>query len=122
MEAKAMAFQNSSLIAIQDFLAQKRIAMVGISRAPKDFSVSLFQELIGRGYDIVPVNPKTPNVLGHTCFARVQDIEPPVDGALVMTSCKATPGIVNDCYEAGIRRIWMYRAGGKGAVDENAVA
>ena len=31
-------------------------AIVGISRAGKDFSISLFEEMSRRGYDIVPVN------------------------------------------------------------------
>ncbi len=47
-----------ALETIEDFLAQKRIAMVGVSRHPKDFSADLFQELRRRGYDMVPVNPK----------------------------------------------------------------
>jgi uncharacterized protein len=117
-----MVTKTSSLAAIQDFLAQKRIAMVGISREPKDFSVQLFEELCRRGYDVVPVNPKTPNVLGRTCFARVQDIQPPVEAALLMTSAAITETVVSDCAEAGIRRVWMYRAAGKGAVNPKALA
>jgi len=117
-----MATPTSSLEAIRDFLAQKRIAMVGVSREPRSFSGALFEELCRRGYDVVPVNPKTPNVLGHRCFARVQDIQPPVDAALLMTSSAATENVVWDCAQAGIRRVWMYRAAGKGAVNPKAVA
>jgi predicted CoA-binding protein len=112
---------NHSMSAIDNFLAQKRIAMVGISRQPKSFSVSLFEELCRRGYDVVPVNPKMKEVAGHHCFAHVQDIEPPVDAALLMTSAEATEAVVRDCAEAGIRRVWMYRATGKGAVNAEAV-
>ena len=99
-----MAPPTSSLEVIQDFLSQKRIALIGISRDPKSFSLLLFEELCRRGYDVVPVNPKTPNVMGRPCFARVQDIEPPVDGALIMTSAAKTDTVVADCAEAGIRR------------------
>jgi len=95
--------------------------MIGISRDPKDFSVSLFQELTRRGYDVVPVNPNSSFLQGRPCFARVQDIQPPVDAALLMTSAAATDGVVADCAAAGIRRIWMYRAGGRGAVSFEAV-
>jgi len=117
-----MATQSLSLETIEDFLAQKRIAMVGISREPKNFSVMLFEELCRRGYDVVPVKPKTPEVLGRRCFARVQDIQPPVEAALLMTSPEVTDAVVGDCAEAGIRRVWMYRAAGTGAVSEKAVA
>ncbi len=107
---------------IEDFLGQKRFAMVGVSRDPKDFSAALFQELRKRGYDIVPVNPKVSEVMGLACFARVQDIQPPVDSALLMTKPEVTEAVVSDCAAAGIRRVWMYRAGGKGAVSEKALA
>jgi predicted CoA-binding protein len=117
-----MATQRVSLETIEDFLAQKRIAMAGISRDAASFSVKLFEELCRRGYDVVPVNPNTAEVQGRRCFARVQDIQPPVEAALLMTSPEATETVVNDCAEAGVRRIWMYRAGGKGAVSTKAVA
>jgi predicted CoA-binding protein len=106
---------------IDDFLNLKRVALVGVSREPKDFSRSMFREFVRRGYDAVPVNPGATEVDGRPCFPRVQDISPPVDGVLLMTSPQKTDIVVRDCAEAGIRRIWMYRAAGAGAVSENAL-
>ena len=116
-----MPVLKPSLETIQDFLAQKRIAMIGVSRSPSDFSVRVFRELCQRGYDMVPVNPQAKELLGRKCYACVQDIEPPVDAALLMTTPKTTELAVRDCAEAGIRRIWMHRAGGAGAVSDEAV-
>jgi predicted CoA-binding protein len=81
-----------------------------------------FEELRKRGYEMVPVNPKGSEVMDQPCYARVQDIQPPVDGALLMTKPEITEEVVGDCAAAGIRRVWMYRAGGKGAVSLKAVA
>jgi len=94
--------------------------MIGISRKPNDFSVTLFNELCRRGYDMVPVNPNTIEMLGRRCFASVQDIQPRVEAALLMTTPSATDDVVSDCAEAGISRVWMYRAGGQGAVSTKA--
>jgi len=117
-----MTAQSPSLETIEDFLAQKRIAMVGISRDPANFSVKLFEELCRRGYDVVPVNPNTAEVQGRRCFACVQDVQPPVEAALLMTSPDVTETVARDCAEAGVRQVWMYSAGGKGAVSRQAVA
>jgi len=106
---------------VRDFLAQHRIAMVGVSRDPKDFSRMLFREMRQRGYDMIPVNPAAEELEGSRCFARVQDINPSADGALIMTSPRDTERVVRDCAEAGIRRVWMHRGGGQGAVSEAAV-
>ncbi|HEV2397604.1 MAG TPA: CoA-binding protein [Candidatus Sulfotelmatobacter sp.] len=116
-----MATYSSSLNVIRDFLAQKRIAIVGVSRNPKDFSASLFREFVKRGYDVVPVNPKAEEVPGWRAFAHVTDIQPAVDAVLLMTSPEVTETVVPECVKAGIRRIWMYRAGGSGAVSPKAV-
>ena len=117
-----MADHKVSLETIEGFLAQKRIAMVGISRERADFSVSLFDEFLRRGYDVVPVNPNVEEVQGRRCFARVQDIQPPVDAVLLMTTPEVTNAVIHDCDEAGVRRVWMYRAAGQGAVSSEAVA
>jgi predicted CoA-binding protein len=116
-----MALQSFSLETVEDFLSQKRIAMVGISRQPASFSARLFEEFCRRGYDVVPVNPNVQEVQGRRCFARLQDIQPPVQAALLMTAPEVTETIVGDCAEAGIPRVWMYRAGGQGAVSSKAV-
>ncbi|HXX13374.1 MAG TPA: CoA-binding protein [Candidatus Eremiobacteraceae bacterium] len=112
----------ASLDTIEDFLAQKRIAVVGLSRSPASFSASVFREFAQRGYDVVPVNPHADEILGRKCLARVQDIHPPVTAALLMTAPEVTDAVVRDCAQAGVRLVWMHRAGGAGAVSDNAVA
>ena len=106
---------------IDDFLAQHRIAMVGISRDPEDFSRKLFRELRRRGYDVVPVNPFAEEVEGQDCFQNLQAIDKPVDGALLMTPFWDSERVVRECAALGIGRVWLYRAQGRGAVSEEAV-
>ena len=72
---------HTSLETNQEFLAQKRITMIGISRGERSFSAGLFKELRRRGYDGVPVNPKVEEV---------------------MMSPRVTDAIVRDCAETGI--------------------
>ena len=112
---------NVSLNAIETFLSQKRIAMVGISRERQHISTALFEELCRHGHEVLPVNPNAPEVMGRRCFARVQDIQPAPDAALLLTSPAVTNSVVRDCAEAGIKRIWMYRGGGQGSVSAEAV-
>lgn len=106
---------------VTEFLALHRIAMPGVSRDPKDFSRLLFADLRGRGYDVVPVNPAADEIDGASCFHSVREITPPVEGALVMTPASRVQGVVEDCDSAGVRKLWLYRATGAGAVDRKAV-
>ncbi len=107
---------------IDDFLRQKRVALVGVSRNEKDFTRVLFREFVRRGYDAVPVNPLSEAIDGHPCFHRVQDIAPAVDGVLILTPGATTESVVVDCAAASVPRVWLYRAVGAGAVSRKAVA
>lgn len=112
---------STTMELIHEFLAQERIAFIGVSRERNDFSRSLFREFCNRGYDVVPVNPEAADIEGRFCFAQVQNITPSVDGALLMTSPEMTDKVIRNCAEAGIRRVWLYRRMGAGAVSESAI-
>jgi uncharacterized protein len=105
---------------IKDFLAQKRVAIVGVSRDPQHFSRALYTEFVKRGYEVVPINPAVKEIDGVPCFDRVQ-AAPQVDAVLIMTSSTQTDQIVHDCAEAGVKRVWMYKGEGLGAVSASAV-
>jgi predicted CoA-binding protein len=107
---------------IEDFLRQKRIAVAGVSRQPRDFTRALFAEFARRGYDVVPVNPSAAEIDGRRCYASIGAITPPVDGVLVMTPAHAAEQVVRDCAGAGVRRVWLYRGTGQGAASSAAVA
>ncbi len=106
---------------IDEFLSKKRLAVVGVSSDPKSISRVLITELQKRGYDIAPVNPKITDIDGLSCYASVKDVTPSVDAALIMTQPEITGEVVNECAEAGISLVWLYRSMGKGSVSEKAL-
>jgi len=111
----------NSLALIQDFLGRHRLAIVGVSRNSSDFTRSLFDEFVRRGYDAVPVNPNAEEIAGRSCFRSVSEIEPPVEGALLFTTPDRTDQVVRDCEKAGVPLVWMHRGAGRGAVSPAAV-
>jgi predicted CoA-binding protein len=115
-----MSAESHSLADVRRFLGLKRIAFVGVSRDRRDFSRTLYSELASRGYDVVPVNPGSAAVEGRRCYSTVCEIEPPVEGALVMTPAAQSAQVVRECARAGIGSVWLYRGGGRGAVSKEA--
>ncbi len=102
---------------IDDFLAQKRIAFVGVSRNPKAFANIVYRALRERGYQLYPVNPHAAQLEGDPCHPSLAQLPEPVEGVLVMVPPKATEGVVRECAGAGVRRVWL----GNGAVSPEAV-
>src|SRR6188472_235431 len=97
----------ATMESIQEFLDQKRVAVVGVSHQPKDFSRTLFRELQEQGYDVVPVNPGTQEIEGKQCFRRMRDVQPAVDAVIVMTPASVSEDVVRDCVACGVKHIWL---------------
>jgi predicted CoA-binding protein len=106
---------------VRDFLAQKRIAMVGVSRNPKKFSHILFKQFISHGYEMIAVNPGGSEIEGSPSFARIEDVTPAPDAALMMTPHAVTEDMLHD-WNSGIRRVWIYGTNGKTSVSPLATS
>ena len=112
--------QNARIDQIEAFLKLRRIAMVGVSRDPKDFSRGLFAAFVERGYEVVPVNPNAGIIGDVLCYPRLTSIEDPVEGVLILTPRAQTAQVCEDAITMGVPRLWMYRAIGHGSVDAEA--
>ena len=112
---------DAALDDITEFLKCRRLAIVGVSRNPRDFSRALFREFVAQGYDAVPVNPKAEEVEGRRCFARIGDVTPPISAALLLTPPATAEQNVHECVEADVKRIWVYKAVSDSTMRERAL-
>jgi len=112
--------QNDRVV-IDAFLAEKRLAFVGVSRETKDFSRMLFRELLGRGYELIPVHPEAAEIEGLQVVKSVKEISPAPKGALLMTPASESARVVEECGQAGIEMVWLYKSVALGSVTEEAL-
>jgi hypothetical protein len=109
---------------VDDFLAQKRIAVAGVSRDKSHHPVGnlIFQRLKQTGHDVFAVNPKMATFEGATCYPDLQSIPGGVDGVVIITRPEVTNEIVRECGEAGVPRVWMHQSVSTGSsVSKEAV-
>lgn len=95
---------------VDDFLAQKRIAVAGVSRTKEDAANLIYRKFKEAGYQVFPVNPKTDTFDGDTCYPDLKSIPGGVDGVVIVTRPQLTEGIVQQCPEAGVSRVWMHQS------------
>ena len=102
---------------VHDFLAQKRIAVAGVSRDNTHHPAAnlIYRRLKGSGHDVFPVNPHMETFDGDLCYPNLQSIPGGVDGVVIITRPEVTEQIVHDCNDAGVRRVWMHQSIGKGS-------
>ncbi len=107
---------------IVDFLTHKRIAAIGVSRDAKSFTRSVTTLFKSKGYEVVPVNPGAMEIDGQPCFANIQDVQPPVDTVVVLTTPQASGQVVRECAKSGVKRVWLYGPGNANSANAEAVA
>jgi predicted CoA-binding protein len=84
-----------------------RYAVVGASANPAKYGHTVFVDLLHAGFDVVPVNPKLNDLDGVPAYARLQDIKPPPDVAVVVVPPAVGLAIVDEAATAGIKKLWF---------------
>ncbi len=93
---------------VQDFLTQKKIAVVGVSDK-RDTGCNLaYNKLKENGYKVFAVNPRITAFNGDACFPDLKAIPEKVDAVFILTSPKVTEEIVQQCVDLGIKHVWMH--------------
>jgi predicted CoA-binding protein len=92
---------------IQGFVAEKTLAVAGLSRDEKSFSAATAKELKTKGYTLYPVNPNATTIGGEKCYPSLAALPGKVGGVLVFTPPSQTEKVVREAVAAGIRRIWI---------------
>ena len=111
------SMQTTPTSTVDDFLAQKRIAIAGVSRDKSHHPVGnlIYHRLKAAGHDVFAVNPNMQSFEGGPCYPDVKSIPGGVDGVVIITRPEVTERIVRDCGEAGVHRVWMHQSLAKGS-------
>ena len=108
--------------AVTDFLAQKRVAVAGVSRHRQSPANFVYRKLRDSGHEVFPVNPAATELEGVPCYPDLASIPGGVTAVVVMTPPAAAEGVVREGARLGIRRVWLHRSFGQGSVSAAAVA
>jgi predicted CoA-binding protein len=112
---------QSSNEAASEFLANKRVAVTGVSRTPKSHgSNTVYRRLRDRGYEVFAVNPNADTVEGDTAYQNLKSIPGGVQAVVIGTRPGFAEGTMRECAELGIKQVWMHRGPGAGSVSDAA--
>ena len=102
-------------VKVHDFLAQKRIAVAGVSRDNSHHPTGnlIYRRLKKTGHEVFAVNPHMQTFEGDRCYPDLRSIPGRVDGVVIVTRPETAKRIVQDCSDAGVRRVWMHQSMGK---------
>ncbi len=107
--------------AASEFLTNKRVAVTGVSRTPKEHgSNTVYKRLRERGYEVFAVNPNARQVEGDPTYPDLRSIPGGVQAVVVGTRPEIAEDTMHECADLGIKHVWMHRGPGAGSVSAAA--
>lgn len=92
----------------KDFLAQKRIAVAGVSTTRENPANLIYRTLRDRGFTVYGINPHTSAFLGDPCYPDVASLPEKPDGLVVVTKPAVAEDLVRQCVRTGVPRVWLH--------------
>ncbi len=100
---------NSEIAAaIQRFLSQKKLAVVGYSWGSDDSASHIAPKLVALGYYVVAISTTRESVKGCETVRALTDIPSDVGGVIVTGDHHLSAQVVEVCAQKGIQLVWLH--------------
>ena len=93
---------------VNDFLAQKHIAVIGVSDQRETGCNLAYRKFKENGYTVSAVNPRLDSFEGDPCYRDLNSIPETPDAVFILTKPEVTEQIVEQCVDLGIKHVWMH--------------
>jgi len=96
---------------ISDILDRtNKIAIVGLSKNPDKDSHRIAEFLLSKGYEIIPVNPSSDEILGLPCYSDLLDIPAEIAKTIDMVNVFRKSSEVQSIVEKTLRMRLLYNS------------
>lgn len=93
---------------VQDFLARKSIAVVGVSEK-RDTGCNLaYTKFKDEGYQVYAVSPHITTFKGDPCYPDLKSIPQKPEAVFILTNPSITEAVIRECVELGVKNVWMH--------------
>lgn len=96
----------------------RTVAIVGASPNPERPSYRVASYLMEHGYQVIPVNPNAPVILGNTSYPDLSSIPEKVEVVDIFRKSEEVMPIVEEAIKIGAKVVWMQ----EGVINEEAAA
>jgi uncharacterized protein len=97
----------ASKAAIEGFLSEKKIAVIGASRSSQKMGNIVLTELGPKGYELYPIHPEADSVGDVKSYRSYTDLPAPVNAAFIAVARDKSATAVQQAHEAGVGRVWI---------------
>ena len=92
---------------IMEILNLKKVAVIGMSKHQEKAAHFVPKYLSENGFDIIPVNPNSDEILNKKCYKEINDIKDDIDIVDVFRPSEDVLPFVKDAIKKNPRVIWL---------------
>jgi predicted CoA-binding protein len=93
---------------VRDFLAQNKIAVVGVSDKRDTGCNANYHKFKSTGYQAYAINPHMQSFHGDPCYPNLKSLPEKPDAVFILASPQVTDQIVQECVDLGVKHVWMH--------------
>lgn len=93
---------------VKEFLAQNKIAVVGVSDQRETGCNLAYRKFKENGYTVSAVNPRIAEFEGDPCYPDLAAIPEKPEAVFILTRPEVTRQVVEQCVDLGIKHVWMH--------------
>jgi uncharacterized protein len=93
---------------VKDFLAQKKIAVVGVSDKRETGCNMSYKRFKEGGYQVFAINPRINTFDGDPCYPDLKSLPEKPDAVFILANPKVTDMVVQQCVDLGVKHVWMH--------------
>ncbi len=93
---------------VKDFLAQKKIAVVGVSDKRETGCNMSYKKFKEAGYQVYGINPRITTFEGDPCYPDLKSLPEKPDAVFILANPKVTEQVVQQCVDLGVKHVWMH--------------
>jgi len=92
---------------IRQILSLKNVAVIGMSKNSEKAAHYVPKYLASNGYNIMPVNPTTSEILEKKCYSSINEINEPIDIVDVFRPSEQVLPVVEEAIKMKPKVIWL---------------
>ena len=92
---------------IKDIFSLKNVAVVGMSKNPQKAAHYVPKYLSEQGYNIMPINPTTNEILNKKSYQNISEVDQPIDIVDVFRPSEQVLPVVEEAIKMKPKVIWL---------------
>ena len=92
---------------IKNFLKLKNVAVIGMSRNKSKAAHFVPKYLSENGFDVIPINPNSDEILNKKCYKEINDVEGDIDIVDVFRPSEDVLPFVKEAIKKNPKVIWL---------------